>query len=247
MRFSIVGNTTRMVAIGAVGVLSAVQEARSEVDLTLSTVGSTTSLSMNAGAPFHTTDNTVENARAIEVPNSTVVANVWDEVTAAGERQHFYALSPDGEEIVRVRQTTYDLKLRHGHFDPVDDGPNAVEPSLTAGPECNLYIVPFVTQTLQVYRDALTALGAKVYNFLPRHSHIVKMTPAVKAQVEALAFVRAVLPFHPAYRMSGDIRAELAAEYSSSATEKYGILVLERGLTQQNVVASQITTLGGTV
>ncbi len=215
--------------------------------LIVSSTGSTTSLNLNAGAPFHTTDNTVENARAIEVPNSTVVANVWDEVTAAGERRHFYALSPDGEKIVRVRKTTFDLKLRHGHFDPIDDGPRPVEPSLTAGAECNLYIVQFVTQTLQVYRDALTALGAKVYNFLPRHSHIVKMTPTVKAQVEAMAFVRAVVPFHPAYRVSDGVRAQLAAEYSSSTTEKYAVTVFERGLTQQNAVADQISALGGSV
>lgn len=117
-------------------------------DLVVRQTSSGYELSLGNGLAFHITNREARNARLVEVPNSTVLIALWDEVASDGQVFPFYALSPDGQEMTRVRQTTYELKLRHGEFDPTGPEP-AVVSSLQADATTNLYLVQFVTQTLE--------------------------------------------------------------------------------------------------
>ncbi len=214
--------------------------------LTVDRGGTETSLSLGDNPPFHTTPREVQGERLIDVPGSTVRVALWDEVDAGGSTIPFYGISLDGVSMKRVRQTSYELKLRHGRFDPAE-GARPVAASLRAPADSEVYIVQFVTQPLSAYRQALRDLGATIYKYLPKHAYLVRMTPAVKAQVEALDFVRWVGPFHPAYKMGSDLRADLLAQFSSDQTEGYSIMVQDqrRGLVPK--VADRIRAIGGVV
>ena len=132
-----------------------------------------------------------DDARTIAFPGGAV--RVW-------ETPPQYAISFDGKAFSEPRATSYELKLRHGRFDPLVAAP-AVQDGLASGPDTNLWIVQFVTQQLEGYREAIRDIGGDVYAFLANHAHVVRMSPDVRVQVEALPFVRWVGDFHPAYRL----------------------------------------------
>jgi hypothetical protein len=102
----------------------------------------------------------------ISVPGSSTVVHLWQAPDARGELAPHYAISFDGgATFSEPRSTAYELKLRHGEFDPL--GPEAiplVEPGFEAGEDTNLYIVQFVTQPLEAYREA-TSL-----NWIPKRA-----------------------------------------------------------------------------
>ena len=75
-------------------------------------------LTLGGNAPFHTTRAEVVNQRIIGVPGQSTLLVLWDEVSPNGDTAPFYAISLDGVQIATVRQTSYELKLRHGEFDP---------------------------------------------------------------------------------------------------------------------------------
>ena len=126
----------------------------------------------------------------VAVPGADGVIRTWEEVDRHGQVRHFYSISLDGGRRARVVETSYDLLLRYARFDPLDGAP-AVPVALAMQPaEESIYIVQFVTQPLQAYRDAIRDLGATVYTYLGHHAHLVRMTAAVTAQVRTLPFVK---------------------------------------------------------
>ncbi len=203
-------------------------------------------LTLDNGPPFHVTERPVTNPRLVDVANSTVRVALWDELTPSGQAVPFYGISLDGVNMNRVTATSYDLMLRYARFDPSVTVP-AVPPSLQAHASSNLYIVQFITQPLEAYRTPIEQFGGTIYNFLANHSHIVKMTPAVKTQVEALPIVRSVVPYHPAYRLEEFMRDNLDRSAELFPLQRYNIQVFEPGPNQKGIVAARIAGLGGTV
>ena len=97
----------------------------------------------------------------------------------------------DGAPVIDARRASYVVKLRHGDFDPLAPMPvPALETGFAAGPDTNLYLVQFVTQTLPEFREAVSALGGAVRKFIPNHTFVVEMSSTVRAEVETLPFVR---------------------------------------------------------
>jgi len=215
---------------------------RSALELRPTATGCALSLD---GRAFHQTASTVEQARLIAVPGSTTRLVLWQERNADGGAVPFYAISLDGTRVDTVRATSYVLKLRHGEFDPLRWVP-PVEPVLAADELTALYIVQFVVPPLEEFRDALTAAGATVYNFLGNHARIVRMNPAVRARVARLPYVRWIGPYHPAYRLELALLDALTAG-TLPETQRYRIQVFERGLKQKQLVAERIAALGGVV
>jgi len=120
--------------------------------------GGRTELSLCGGKVFRTTDAEVTDTRLVSVPDSTVLLVLWNEHSAAPGAVPYYAISVDGEEIALVRRTSYELKLKYGRFDPLQETP-AVDQRLAVDASNQLYIVQFVTQPLGVFRRAIANLG----------------------------------------------------------------------------------------
>ena len=129
----------------------------SATELCVSQSDSRTELALCGSEPFHSTESTVTDPRLISVAGSEVVLILWNETVPVEGTVPLYAISLDGRDVTRVRRTSYDVKLKAGHFDPAIETPQ-VQPSLAADELNELYIVQFVTQP----PDDLPIPGASV-------------------------------------------------------------------------------------
>ena len=152
-----------------------------------------------------------------------------------------YAISLDGRTLATLRQTSYEILMRRVQFDPLVNPPDFSGSILPPG--SNVYFVQFWTQPLQEYRDAITALGGDVYNFISNHTQLVVMDPAERDAVAQLPFVRWVGPYHTEFRLDEGLLAGLNA--GTLGTQKYNVMVFQRGLAQKQIVANAIVGLGG--
>ncbi|MBV9209890.1 MAG: FG-GAP repeat protein [Acidobacteria bacterium] len=197
---------------------------------------------------FHRTANKVENARLIAVPRSRAQLALWQERQADGRLVPFYAVSLDGQTVARVAETSYDIKLRYAQFDPATERPSIPENLKGALPGAgSVYIVQFVAQPLEEFRQQITERGGTIYTYLANHAYLVQMNPQTRAQVEALPFVRFVGEYQPAYRLEEYLLQHLNPTNFDLPTMRYNILVLERGTKQEDAVARRIKEMGGTV
>ncbi len=208
-----------------------------------------TTLSLGGADPFHRTDNELINARLIDVPGSTTRLVLWAEVEVsqgASRAVPYYAISLDGQTMATVRRTSYELKLRHGDFDPALRAPQ-VNSMLFAGTESSIYIVQFVTQPLEEFRVAIRELGGTVHHFLANHAHIVEMPVSVRDEVASLPFVRWVGPYHPAYRLDELLRDGLVYKEAGDEAASFHIQTVRRTFDQKMVLADRIRGIGGTI
>ncbi|MCP4592592.1 MAG: S8 family serine peptidase [bacterium] len=213
---------------------------------TVATEGARTQLSLDGSTVFHATDQVVKGARWLRVPDTQMQVVLWQEVSADGGEEPYYAISLDGRRVDRVRNTSYELKLVHGDFDPltqraqVGSGLRAAEPD-------DLYVVQFVTQPLEAYRAEIRRLGGRIHHYVANHAHIVRMDSGVRDQVSALAYVRWIGPYHPAYRLErflADNHAGLAEAHPSG---RYIIELFAEDAASKLGVAERIVALGGTI
>jgi hypothetical protein len=208
----------------------------------------TVALLSAAASSATATAGKARGAQLIRVPGSPVVVELWEGRDASGAVSPYYAISLDGRTFSKPRPTSYQIKLRHGDFDPLAAAPAPpIEPGFEAGEDTNLYLVQFVTQPLEDYRRVVRDLGGTIYFFVPRHSHIVKMDPETRDAVAALPFVRWVGPFHPAYRLETYLLENAANAEALFPQQTYNIMVFESGMRQKNAVAAKIAQLGGLV
>jgi hypothetical protein len=215
-------------------------------DLVVTQNGTVTELSLGNAQPFHTTQHDVTNARQIAVPNSTGSVILWEELDGGGPSTHFYAISLDGAIVdsETVQQTDYELKLRTAHFDPLGAEP-PVPGDLVADGSNELYVVQFVSPPLFQFVQAVEALGARMHHFVHNHAYVTQIPGQAFAVIDDLAFVRSVVPYHPAYRLEESLAAEVAEGLSSSAERKYSIMVVEGSPAGQQPVIDRIAALGG--
>ena len=200
-------------------------------------------LALDGETPFHTTPARVRDPRLIRLPSTGTRLVLWSEEQAGAVRP-FYAIGKNGTAVGPVKPTSYDLRMLHQRFDPLEYTPS-LQPKLAAPPNSNLYIVQFVTQPLQEFRDEIRGLGGTVHSFLANHAQIVKMDPAARDDVEALPYVRWVGPYHRADRMEAFLveRAEKADAFYPLL--RYNILVFEEA--GKASVAQRIAAMGAQV
>jgi hypothetical protein len=232
-----------LVLVLALGLLAAPALA---TELNVTTTEQGTSLALVAGNAFHTTTQPVLDAELIAVPGEAVRVVTWREQQPDGSETPFYAISMDGQNIDTVRETSYMLRLRYGDFEPLGMT-SPVAPLLASDNTTNLYIVQFVSQPLEVYRDQVAGLGGTVYTWLAHHAHIVRMSPDVRDQVEQLPYVRWVGPYHPAYRLEEVVVDNADQGDKLFPLQRYNIQVFESGLGQKQAVADQLADLGAKV
>lgn len=121
-----------------------------------------------------------------------------------------YAISLDGARFVDPKRVTYGLGLLQQTFDPKTDG----EPVLSTMDQTannELYIVQFVVHPLEAFRNHLSTLGARTHHYLPTNSLLVRMTPAVAAEVAKQRYVRWVGSYRPSYRVAGQLMSTMGA------------------------------------
>ena len=196
-------------------------------------------LSVDGEAPFHVTAADVWDPRLIRFPSTGTRVVVWKE-EQGGSQRPFYAIGKNGGPLSTVKQTSYELRMLHHSFDPLVLVPETPA-MLAAPPSSNLYIVQFVTQPLEEYREEIRALGGKVYSFLAHHAQIVRMSPTARAEVEAKPWVRWIGPYHPADRMEAFLRDRAENANTFYSLLRYRILVFPGG---KAAVAQRIASMG---
>lgn len=192
---------------------------------------------------LHTTANQVLD---LQVQTwDQVVATTWQEKTGRGEVLPYYRLSVDGgQSFGRVRQTSYDLKLRYAQFDPLQAEPKVIS-ELQARPGHELYLVQYMAQGTEAWRDAIRSLGGVDHRFMANHANIWRMDSHTAAAVEELPFVRWVGAFHPAYKLENEL---LDAFYTGTLeTRSYNLVVGEWGPAEKAILAENIQALGGDI
>ena len=183
--------------------------------------------------------------RFIVVPDSTILLKLWDERLYNSEIVPYYSISLDGgKSFVRTVQPSYELGLRYAHFDPLKGEP-VVDPTLTSSTDTHLYIVQFVTQPLEEFKEAITALGGIVHHYIAQFAYLVEMNEAIRERVESLPYVRWVGPYHPAYRLEEFMRDNFGNAKEVYPLKRYNIQVL--AVDEKSTVASRITAIGGLV
>jgi hypothetical protein len=192
------------------------------------------------GTELRTTLRRVENARVVAVPGSAAAVVLWDEVPAdGGEAEAWYAASLDGAAFAPAQPARHGLMLKRARFDPGRGAGPALDESLRARAGSTLRIVQFETPPLEAYRAAVEAAGARVLAYIPNNAYLARMDGRAAAAVGAMAFVRSVVPMHPAWKAEPELLEEPAATVN--------IQVAERGPGMKAAVAARIRALGGTV
>ncbi len=203
------------------------------------------------GVPFHRTARPLLDQRLIEVPESDAVIALWQEQPATGDLVSYYAISLDGRHVDTVRETSYHLLLRHGRFDPLPRAPE-VSAVLAASADTRLFIVQLISQPLAEYRQLIEDSGARIRYYLARHAFIVEMSGAtgveiMRAEVEALPFVRWVGPYHPAYKLEESLVDAVRGSTLPLLPQRYHIQVTGGGMEHKRSVARLVGEVGGAV
>jgi serine protease AprX len=164
----------------------------------------------------------------IEIPGSNV------KILRTGPDE--YSISLDGARFHEPRVIRYGLALSRRAFDPKTDGE---PPSMIAADavDTELYIVQFVVHPLEAIQNHVTTLGARVYRYLPTNSLLVRMTPAVAAEVQQQRYVRWVGQYRASYRVSPGVMARPSAKVYARALDA----------SMKHALAQRIAALGGTV
>jgi len=116
-----------------------------------------------------------------------------------------YGQTPTAEPtLVRLQATT---------FDPLqqENALIAADAARIADLTSPYYLVQFVGPVESVWVQQITALGGRVLGYIPDNTHIVRLTAAAVANVQALPGVRWVGPYQPAYKIAPDLAVNAAA------------------------------------
>jgi len=202
--------------------------------------GSTNQLWLDPIGNFYSTGHEVRNLDAFGVPGSSILVSTWEENVDANRWSPFFAISLDGQQVATARETSAELLLRYGNFDPLVAGAAQGEPD----PLTEVRIVQFKTQILAEYRAQLEATGARIYRFLANNALVVNAPVYAASQIAKQPYVRWMGPYRLEYKFDPPLLAKLSNQSDVSPTT-YRIEVFERGLDQQNLVAQQVGEIGG--
>lgn len=199
---------------------------------------------LSDGALVHRTELSIRDVQQIAVPGSSDVVVRWSETDGTQAVERYRVRLAGKAEFGRVRDTVPTIHLQRGTFDPLREA--APAPVAGLAESGRLYMVQYVTQSIQAYHDALTAAGAVVRHYLPEHANLVEMDAATAAEVADLPFVRWVGPYHASYRLEQELLDELASG-AASEPRRLHVQVMERGPEMKGRVAARVTAMGAEV
>lgn len=134
------------------------------------------------------------------------------------------------------------ILLRSRAFDPLTAPAEAdrAPAGLRAGAAGSAYLVQFKAAPLDSQRQQLRRLGARIGAYLPDFAYVVRMNPATRAKVGALAFIRWIGAYHPGDKIEPEALAVAGAR-------RYLVTLVERDPADAAAVAARIGALGATV
>jgi hypothetical protein len=94
------------------------------------------------------------------------------------------------------------LHLKSGSFIPMQNGAAAQQGST------RYYIVQFAGPIEQAWKDAVSAEGAHVLDYIPDYAFKVRMNPAIANRVGQFSFVSVVTPFQPEFKFGADLKRD---------------------------------------
>jgi hypothetical protein len=110
------------------------------------------------------------------------------------------------------------IRLKAATFRPGRGEAPAIPPGLTraayAEGERGYYIVQFGAPVEQAWKDQVSAAGAELLDYIPDFAFKVRMNPAQARRVEQLGSVAWVGVFHPAYKLSPNLKRNGANLYA---------------------------------
>ncbi len=181
----------------------------------------------------------VFQTRVFQAMDGTVVGKQWNE-----DGKSFFRLSRDGREFTPASVADYTLELRFRRFDPLVEAP-AVPFELAAADSAGLFIVQYWTPGLDAYRQTMALAGAENLLFLANAANVYALPPGSREAFAALPFVRAVVPFHPAYKLEEVLLAGIAAKATDEL--RVNVLTMHRGAASKETVGQLVRSLGGKV
>jgi len=193
---------------------------------------------LGTGGVFRTTKSAVRDVKTTRLSDGTVLG-FWTE----GSTKR-YLISRDGKTVARETEADYQIQLKYGSFDPLVATP-PTDPNVESSPQNEVFLIQFVTQPLESYREELAGHGVVVYDYLTNHSYIAKVPAEAREAVRSMPFVRWMGAYESAYRLDPELRAKLNA--GTLGTRRYNIWCHQRGTTMQDVTAMAIEQVGGTI
>ncbi len=155
------------------------------------------------------------------------------------------------------------INLRAVSFDTSEGAPTrSLAFAAAAEPEPGMlthWIVQFVGPILPEWREAITATGATIADFIPEYAYLVEMTPQVAAEVAQLSYVNWVGLYRADYKLSpllmGERTPATADELSarSVATDAFApdaqgnLTIQAHRRSDTRKVRERVKRLGGTV
>ena len=100
------------------------------------------------------------------------------------------------------------------HITGAGEIPPGLQAAVLAENERGYYVVQFGGPVQQAWKDAVSAQGAELLDYLPDFAFKVRMNPGQARKVAALASVAQVSPFHPAYKLAADLKRGAAGLYA---------------------------------
>ncbi|MEO6596389.1 MAG: S8 family serine peptidase [Planctomycetota bacterium] len=131
------------------------------------------------------------------------------------------------------------IRLQYGTFDPLVQEPE-VPAALRSADEQSLWIVQFDGRPTQRGRDAVTAVGGQIHEYLPDNAYVVRMPAREAAAVRALASIRWVGRYHPAYRVDPQLGA------APIGPTRYNMIVVDKR-TDKPALGRNVRAIGGVV
>ena len=203
------------------------------------------SLPAKAADLFPADRSAVHNPRSLAVPEAGVEIFLWDEQNEDGTFVSYVAVAgDDGQPRGRTRRTSNQVELEGLSFDPLLDGEPRLAPALRAKASNRLFLVQLHATPLPELQKLISDAGATIHRFYTQKTLLVEMDAAAKADVEALAFVRWVGPYHPAYRVEPVLRQSLDGSGPERTAQRYSIMLIRRGKSYQQALATTIASLG---
>lgn len=141
------------------------------------------------------------------------------------------------------------LQLAGFEFDPLAGEPkippgfDVVAGEDTAAPAASAWVVQFRGPVMEQWKNAVTLLGLKLYDYIPDYAFIAKGTSSQIADARRLSFVRAVIPLRPAYKVSPELRQTLLAPASGSLGQRATVRVVPFDVLSP-ATRAQISSLG---
>ncbi len=188
------------------------------------------------------------------VPGTDTTYVMWREHTPDGVVA-MYSATTDGVAYSEPRVLEHTLELRFAAFDPTQPAP-PVPPALASGADTKLWVVQFDIAPLPAFRKGVTDAGAEVHQFLPFNAYIIRVpSDDARRTIAELPFVRAIVPYQPAYRLDENLRAELFPSEDKNGARgkgldtprKYYVQLVDRNMTFKTPVAAAIRAAGGAI